>query len=270
MKVMHETHAVCGSAGARELTLEYLCRYDLVHRIKPVVAIIPGGGWMSGGMESVTSPLDVAPYLDAGFMVAGLRYQPITQEPFPACRDDLRTALDWLITNADDLCIRRDAIALDGGSAGGHLATLTAALEAKLRHPHPVKAVILRGPPVDIGVWFEEIQQDEELSRCVRLLLGGTPQERPELCRVASPITHIDPNMPPFLIFHGEKDTAVPLSQSELLAGCLEKVGIEVTRIIVENGTHGLDSSDERGASPTLEEIFGMKVTFLRQHLPGV
>ena len=270
MDVVHETHAVCGKAGDRDLTLEYMCRSDLADRVKPVVAAIPGGGWLHGGLGSVFEPVHVAHYLDAGFMFVGLRHRPITQAPFPACRDDIRAALDWLIANADELRIHRDGIAIDGGSAGGHLATLTAALEAEHHRPHPVRAVILRGPPMDIALWYEQMGDNQVHDSCVRKLLGGTPQEKPDLCREATPLTHISPGMPPFLIFHGDKDVAVPLSQTEDLAQRLREVGGEVTRIVVRNGLHALTPADDTGQTPTPEEIRQMKVAFLRKHLPAV
>ena len=237
--------------------------------IKPVVAFIPGGGWLHGGMESVADPAAMAPYLDLGLMVVCLRHRPVTEAPFPACRDDIRTALDWLRAQAGALRLDPDRIALDGGSAGGHLATLAAALEVQSQHPHPVRAVILRGPPMDIGIWFEQICHDEVLNGCVRKLLRGTPREEPELCREASPLTHISPGMPPFLIFHGDRDTAVPPSQTEALETCLVQVGSQVTRIIVRNGGHGLEPAEEAAASPTLDEILDLKLAFLRRHLLG-
>jgi acetyl esterase/lipase len=37
-------------------------------------------------------------------------------------------------------------------------------------------------------------------------LLGGGPQERPEECRLASPVTHVGPHCPPTLLLQGEND----------------------------------------------------------------
>lgn len=270
MDIVHEQHVVCGKAGNRDLTLDYLCRRDFADRLKPVVGLITGGGWLHGGMKSAANPVDLMPYLDAGLMVVFLRYRPITETPFPSCRDDIRTALDWLRARASQLKIMADQMALDGGSAGGHLATLTAALETKRRQASPIRAVILRGPPIDLARWFTEIHDNETLNSCVRKLLGGTPQEHPAVCREASPITHIGPGMAPFLIFHGEKDSAVPLAQTELLEQRLRQNGVPVQRIIVRNGTHGLAPNDGAGSSPTMAEIFEIKVRFLRRHLGGM
>jgi acetyl esterase/lipase len=269
MDITHEPHAVCGKAGDKDLTLQYMFRSDLADRIKPVVALIPGGGWLHGGITTVNEPSAFTALLDLGLMVVCLRHRPITEAAFPACRDDIRTALDWLIDNAADLKIDPDAIALDGGSAGGHLAALTAAIEAKHQSPHPIRAAILRGPPMDIKLWFEQINDNEVLNGCVRKLLGGTPAEQPELCREATPLTHVSPGMPPFLIFHGDKDVAVPLSHSEALEQQLQRVGGQVTRIIVKNGTHGLTPADDSGCDPSPEQIGQIKRDFLRQHLLG-
>ncbi len=278
MDVLHVPHQICGRAGTADLTLEYMYLRKFADRPKPVVAGIPGGGWLHGGMKSVANPEDAADLLNAGLICVSIRHRPITEAPFPACRDDVRTALDWIIEYADDITADRDAIALDGGSAGGHLATLTAALEAKHNAPHPVRAVILRGPPMDIARWFIQIADNDVLTGCVRKLLGGTPDEKPDLCKQATPLTHIGPGMPPFLIFHGEKDVAVPLWHTEQLAEKLQAAApgapgtpaAPVTRIVVENGTHGLGPNDERGSNPTPEQIAQMKLDFLAEHLPGL
>ena len=73
--------------------------------------------------------------------------------------------------------------------------------------------------------------------------------------------------MPPFLIFHGDRDTAVPLPQTEALETGLTRVGGQVTRVVVRNGGHGLGPEDEGGSSPTLDEILDLKLAFLRRHL---
>ena len=267
MGVVHETHAVCGKAGDRDLTLEYMCRHELADRVKPAVVSIPGGGWLNGGMDSVTDPADAAPYLDAGWMLVGLRHRPTTEAPFPACRDDIRTALDWLIDNADELRVDPDAVALHGRSAGGHLATLTAALNAKHRSRRAVCAVVVHCPPMDIATWYEQIKDIEILDGCIRGLLGGTPQEKPDICRQASPLAHVSPGMPPFLIFHGDKDEYVPLSETESLESRLTQFGCEVTRVVVRNGPHDLTAFDNPDQTPTPAGILDMTMDFLRQHL---
>ncbi len=56
-------------------------------------------------------------------------------------------------------------------------------------------------------------------------LLGGAPSKNKEKAELASPITHITKDAPPFLIIHGDQDKLVPLNQAELLHEALKKAG---------------------------------------------
>ena len=273
MDLVHKPQVVCGKSGDKYLHIEYIYSREFENHQKPVLCTIRGGGWMHGGMDemdpsTIEPNSDLGRYLNSGMMIANLRHKPVMEAPFPANRDDINTGLDWLYANCGRLNIRKDGIAIDGGSSGGHLATMVAALRATGPYK-PLRAIILRAPPMDIASWFDQIYDSEVLNKCVRMLLGGTPQEKPDVCREATPLTHINPDMPPFLIFHGEKDDAVPPVQTKLLEDALNKVGVPVTRAVVKNGNHGLGPVDGATSSPTLQEISDMKFTFLKRHLPG-
>jgi dipeptidyl aminopeptidase/acylaminoacyl peptidase len=67
----------------------------------------------------------------------------------------------------------------------------------------------------------------------------------------ASPITHVTPDDPPFLILHGTNDNVVPLEQSQMLYDLLVANGVPAEFVLVENGGHGFNSS----ANPPREEI---------------
>ena len=274
MDLIHEPQVVCGKSGAKDLHIEYIYHRKFEGHTRPVICKIRGGGWMHGGMDEMV-PTAIEPdsepgrYLRSGIMLANLRHIPVMEAPFPANRDDINTGLDWLYANCDRLNIRKDGIAIDGGSSGAHLATLVAALRAKGPY-EPLRAIILRAPPIDIASWFTQMHDNRIFNKCVRMLLGGTPQEKPDVCREATPLTHINPAMPPFLIFHGDKDEAVPPVHTALLEDALKKKGVPVTRVVVENGGHDLGPADGATSSPTLQEISDMKFAFLKKHMPGI
>ena len=69
-------------------------------------------------------------------------------------------------------------------------------------------------------------------------LLGATAIERPDLARLASPVTYVDKGDPPFLIINGEKDDAVHFSQSKLLGSYLTLAGVKNEVIIVKDAPH--------------------------------
>lgn len=71
------------------------------------------------------------------------------------------------------------------------------------------------------------------------LLLGAPIQTRPDLVRLANPITYVRPGAPPFLILHGLSDTAVPAHQSIILYEALAVAGNDVTLCLVEGLGHG-------------------------------
>ncbi|WP_425561279.1 hypothetical protein [Microbacterium deminutum] len=75
----------------------------------------------------------------------------------------------------------------------------------------PVSAVVDYFGLTDILAMPDtERGEDGVLSR----LLGGPVAERADLAREASPITHLHPDAPPMLAFHGTDDGAIDIDQS--------------------------------------------------------
>jgi dipeptidyl aminopeptidase/acylaminoacyl peptidase len=70
-------------------------------------------------------------------------------------------------------------------------------------------------------------------------LLGGPPSKKPELAKLASPVTFVNGGSPPFLIMHGDRDGVVPLEQSQLLYEKLRGAGVLATLYVVPGGGHG-------------------------------
>jgi acetyl esterase/lipase len=70
-------------------------------------------------------------------------------------------------------------------------------------------------------------------------LVGGAIQENPDKCALANPISYVNAQNPPFLIFHGDKDPLVPHCQSEKLYEALQKSEVKSELIIIPGGGHG-------------------------------
>ena len=71
------------------------------------------------------------------------------------------------------------------------------------------------------------------------LLLGGLPQEKPDLAALASPVTHVDAGDPPLLLFHGDADPQMPPQQSEELVDVCKKAGVPVALNVLPGSKHG-------------------------------
>ena len=55
----------------------------------------------------------------------------------------------------------------------------------------------------------------------------------------ASPVTHISPDDPPFLLMHGDKDESVNIAQSEEMEAKLKAAGIPVKFLRIAGAGHG-------------------------------
>ena len=54
----------------------------------------------------------------------------------------------------------------------------------------------------------------------------------------ASPIAHVHPDAPPFLLLHGADDRLIPCVQSERLYDTLVEAGVEVELDVYEDAGH--------------------------------
>jgi dipeptidyl aminopeptidase/acylaminoacyl peptidase len=73
----------------------------------------------------------------------------------------------------------------------------------------------------------------------LQLLLGGQPDDKPELARLASPVTHVDATDPPVLLIHGDQDLQVPINQSHELHGKYKEFDLPVRLEVVHGAAHG-------------------------------
>jgi acetyl esterase len=108
----------------RELLLR---RY--AHQLNPVMQAamlyLHGGGFTIGSVATHDS-LCRSLAKRSGVMVLSLNYRLAPEHPFPAAFDDTFDTLQWLITNALQLGIDSDRIAIGGDSAGATLAAAVA------------------------------------------------------------------------------------------------------------------------------------------------
>ena len=61
-----------------------------------------------------------------GWLCVSINYRLSPESAFPAHIEDVKLALGWVKQHIDDYGGNPDYVAITGGSAGGHLATLAA------------------------------------------------------------------------------------------------------------------------------------------------
>lgn len=208
--------------------------------------------WVGGGAWKASTPFRHIPCLSyfarQGFVVASIDYRVSGMDCFPAQIRDVKAAVRFLRLHAQEYGIDADRIAIMGDSAGGHLSALAGTsgdAETFGTEDFPgisckVQAVVDLYGPSD---FFEMPGKDSpEIGALWQtpesLLFGGHISAREDMAKAASPLTYIDKDTPPFLIFHGTEDSVVSIHQSELLYDALIKAGVEADLYELEGANH--------------------------------
>ena len=159
----------------------------------PIAILIHGGGW-GGGDKAVVHVPPTKPLTDANFTWFSIDYRLAPKHRWPACSDDVRTAIRWVKEHAAEFKGDPDRIALIGYSAGGHLAAYAAATADDETRP---QALVVLAGPTDLVADCERrsgvspalqalFDHDIKLDDAIRAKL-----------RDASPLSHLTSNLPP-------------------------------------------------------------------------
>ena len=235
------------------------------------VLYVHGGGWEHGDASlGGVNALIAHDLNERGILVAAVNYRLAPQNQWPAQIEDVKCAVRYLRANAQRYGINPSEIGAWGGSAGGHLVSMlgTAGPSAGfdtgqyLQESSSVQAVVDMFGPADLtaGGW------GAYATSVVQQVFGVTPGQDNGVLAKASPVTYIQPNDPPFLIFHGVSDAVVPPSQSQELAARLQAAGDSAALVIVQNAGHGFAPTGGP-ISPSLDQIANTTAEFFAQHL---
>ncbi|HEY0058837.1 MAG TPA: alpha/beta hydrolase [Flavisolibacter sp.] len=233
----------------------------------PLVIFVHGGGWLSNDKYADMGYMKktIAEIVSSGFALASIDYRFSTEAVFPAQIQDCNRAVSFLYDQAERYGIDKNRFAVMGFSAGGHLASLMGL--SKNNHvkgffmPGTSKAFSFKGV-VDFYGPAELIlfPGSNDSSSPEALLIGAAPLARPDLAKVASPVTYVDKADPPFLIIHGEKDESVSTRQSQLLSAWLSVAGVPNELLIVKDAPH-------YGTMFDADDIRAKVLGFLKKHL---
>ncbi len=265
-----------GKADGVPLLLDLLNPDPMPSAPAPVAVWIHGGGWEAGDKRDDLTLALGSIMARAGFVAVSINYRLSDQSLYPAQLHDAKAAIRWLRANAVDLGIDPERIGVWGHSAGGHLSALLGTtgdlpeLEGESGSPgysSRVQAVVAVSPPTDflaIPPGWPYVEPRRATSKFV----GGPLEERRDLMRLANPIAHIRPGIPPFLIIHGEADEIVPVEQAQLLHDALQQSGADSTFLRLPKADHAL-AAPELGitAADAWADVWQRGLGFFQRHL---
>jgi acetyl esterase/lipase len=228
----------------------------------PCILDIHGGGWKARQVEADKPMMERL--AQRGFVTALVSYRLSTEAKYPAAIHDCKAALRCLRAHAKELKIDPQRIGCMGGSAGGHLSGLTGMTSGlpEFEGDGPfkdqssaVKACIVMAATQDLAA-----ANAAKTNEGAILFFGASAQDKPDIYKAASPITHVRTGVPPTIFIEGEKDT-LKIGRAEMMEK-LKALGIETAVYTLKDAPHPYWMSD-----PWCAETIDIAAAFFKKHL---
>ncbi|ETB12263.1 esterase, partial [Mycobacterium avium subsp. paratuberculosis 08-8281] len=228
----HDSNISYGEFGsANHLDIWRRPDLDLTGRA-PVLFQIPGGAWTTGNKRGQAHPL-MSHLAELGWICVAINYRHSPRNTWPDHIVDVKRALAWVKQHIAGYGGDPDFIAITGGSAGGHLSSLAALTPNDPRFQPGFEDADTR---VQAAVPFYGIYDftrfDDSLHPMMPgLLIKSIIKQRPathlETFAAASPITHVNPDAPPFFVLHGRNDSLAYVEQARAFVERLRQVSTQ-------------------------------------------
>ncbi|MGW5123801.1 alpha/beta hydrolase [Streptomyces sp. NPDC004069] len=207
-----------GDAGRRNLL-------DLYHHRSrpqgaPVLIHLHGGHYRQGRKNTQSLPL-LHHLAGRGWVTvsANYRLQPKAQHPDHLI--DLKKIIVWVREHAHEYGADPATLFVTGSSAGGHNAALAALTQ--------------NDPAFQPG--FEDADTSVTGAICLGTYYGPISDDP-----TSSPLAHITPGAPPFLLVHGDLDPLVPVADVRQAAERLRRTSADaVVHAELRHGNHAFD-----------------------------
>jgi acetyl esterase len=197
--------------------------------------LVHGGGWTSGDKRINFAPL-FDPLTHAGIAWFSINYRLAPKYRYPACLEDVQTAIRWVQAHAAQFHIDPRRLALVGESSGGQLVEMAA-----LRAGPDIRlaAVVPFYAPCDL---VAEMHKRGSLGKSMIALFGRAQFDDVlgGLMHDASPLHFIHGGLPPFLLVHGTSDKIVPYEQSLQFQAGLRAAGVDCELVTIAKGLHSM------------------------------
>ncbi|MET0728290.1 MAG: alpha/beta hydrolase [Acidimicrobiales bacterium] len=201
---------------------------------RPALVQIHGGAWILGDKREQGLPL-LGHMAAQGWVGFNVNYRLSPGVAFPEHLVDVKRSLAWIRRHADDYGVDPGFICVTGGSAGGHLAAMTALTQNDPRYQPGFEdadtgvaaAVPFYGvyDMTDSGTFGENREVFSQFLEPT--VFKAFLAEEPERFREASPVHNLRPDAPPFLVVHGDHDTLAPVQDARIFVERLRQVSSE-------------------------------------------
>lgn len=251
----------------------------------PGIVIIHGGGWISG-IRNAEREINIGSNLARmGYVCISIDYRLATAanvkkygKIYPVNLQDCKKAVQWLRKHAAELQLDPSKIGTIGGSAGGHLAALTAVAGPEVgfepETPYPgidtsVQACVNLYGVMDFpGYRNDAASVGKSLELRKRVMGCPSTENRKEWLRM-SPIEQVDPKDPPMLQLHAKGDTTVNYRQAVIMKEELDRKKVYNELILLDGFGHVFNLQRWRG-KPLPELVRQRVLAFYDRFLKGL
>lgn len=228
------------------------------------IMFVVSGGWSSRheDISQYAAPF-IAQLAARGFTVFAVVHGSRPRYSIPEMIGDLERSIRFVRFHSDQFAVDGDRIGVCGASAGGHL-SLMLGTDGKPANPDAkdevdrvssqVQAVACLFPPTDFLNYghpgenalgrgllqaFHSAFEFREIQDGRTITLITDPMKILEIGREISPVNHVSADDPPTLIIHGDRDSVVPIQQSEEFIPKLVAARVECRLIVRPGADHG-------------------------------
>ena len=179
-------------------------------RVGQAIVLVHGGGWHSGNKSNFYTMASLL--AQRGYVVVLPEFRLAPEAGYPAGLLDVNDAIRWTISQADELGIDPQRIAIGGESSGGQMASLVAytggtpLFSAGPDDAPRVNALIDIDGAIDFTTPLALANENRNDATPAARWLGGSWEHAPERWREASAATYVGPRSPPTLVISGEQD----------------------------------------------------------------
>lgn len=229
----------------------------------PVLLQIHGGDWTGGHKRQQALPL-MHHLARLGWIVVAPNYRLAPAARFPAQLIDCKSAMAWIRGHVAALGGDASFIAVTGGGAGGHLATLLALTFGNLELQPGFEHVDTR-PSACVplhGVYDLLDRKQRQPAHRARLqwlgqhLLPCTLDKDPSIWHFGSPLLQLRPDVPPFFVLHGTHDSLAHVGEARDFVEALRRLSCNpVVYAELPGAQHGWDTLRSPRALHTVRAV---------------
>jgi acetyl esterase/lipase len=243
----------------------------------PAAIQIHGGAWVN--KDRTDNDFMARALAENGILVASIDFRMPPEAPYPASLADINLATRWLKANAGEYRTRADWVGSFGTSSGGHQALLAAMRPDDSRY---AALWLSDAPAIDAGVAYV-ISGWGVLDPLLRYELAKQAgnaelmENHHNFWGDAAAMEEANPprmlergekvQLPPALVFGGDKDEWVPVALMRKFVTDYRNAGGEVELQLYEGANHGFMTG--KPDAPYAARALARMKSFIRKHTSG-